>query len=167
MLRREFIYGSRIGLAYLVWQVLTFVLGWHQGSLGLLQGVIFAGIGLLLIGFVWVLSAMVMRDRTIELPEAMRSGAIMAVVVALWAMLGQFLYLKFLHPEYADHLVELVKQHYVQAGTPMEEVERIAEQTRTDFGLAPMIRQAGLGAFLTGAITSATTLLIIRFRNRR
>ncbi len=167
MLRREIIHGSWIGLAYLVWHYTTYALGWHEGGLSLLQGVIFAGIGLIVIGFVWSLAAMVRGDRTTDLRDAMRSGIIMAVVVALWAMLGQFIYLKILHPAYSEHLVELVKQHYSQGGTPPAEVELIAEQARGDFGPGPMIRQAGLGAFLTGAITSATTLLVIRFRVRR
>lgn len=167
MLRREFTHGSWIGLAYLVWHYLTFALGWHEGALSLLQGVIFAGVGLIVIGFVWSLVVMLVRDRTIELKDAMKSGIIMAVVVALWAMLGQFIYLKVLHPSYSEHLVELVKQHYSQGGTPLAEVELIAEQVRGDFGPGPMIRQAGLGAFLTGAITSATTLLVIIFRVRR
>lgn len=167
MLRREFTHGSWIGLAYLVWHYVTYALGWHEGGLGLLQGVIFAGIGFIAIGFVWSLSALLMRDHRIELKDAMKSGIIMAVVVALWAMLGQFIYLKVLHPAYSDHLVELVKLHYSEAGTPIKEAEAIAELTRADFGLGPMIRQAGLGAFLTGAITSAITLLVIRFRVRR
>jgi len=167
MLRRELIHGTGIGLAYLVWHFATFAFGWHENGLALLQGVLFGGIAVIGIGCIWSLSAMVLKDRSVEMAEALRSGLIMAVVVALWAMLGQFLYLKVLHPAYSEYLVEMVRQHYAQGGTPVEEIEPITEQARIDFGQGPMIRQSGLGAFLTGAIASALTLLIVRFRLRR
>lgn len=163
----EWKWGGIIGGAGILWLVATWALGWHARGLGLIQVTAFASIFIALAGYVFAMRDLLRRAPETTLVEAVRNGALIAVIAAALAVLGQFLYFKVINPGWTDYLVEQWRLFYAERGVDETGLAEIAISTRASFGLTTYATQAGVGALLQGILFSAMSFGILKWHANR
>lgn len=151
----------------MVWLVLSWLIGMHGNGLGLIQVMFVVSFFLSLVGYVFAFRAILLAEPETSFVEGIRSGAIIAGLSAILAILGQVLYFTLLNPAWTDYLVGLTRQHYEAMGINAAQLEPLLSQARAAYGFQNYVVQSGLGALLLGMIFSAVLMGAFRWRARR
>lgn len=154
----EWKWGALIGLANVVWLVLSWAFGWHAKGIGMIQVTVFLAMALTFVGYTLAMRALLIREPETTVLEGMRSGGLIAVVTALFAVGGQFLYFHWVNPGWTEYMIGETRRHYEGMGIDGARLDEIAEGARTTFGLASYATQAAVGALLQGVLFSVVTI---------
>lgn len=163
----EWKWGGIIGGAGILWLVATWAMGLHARGLGMIQVTAFASIFIALVGYILAMRQLLKQAPETTLMEAVRSGALIAVIAAALAVAGQFLYFKMLNPGWTDYLVEQWRLFYAERGVDEKGLAEIAASTRASFGLSTYATQAGVGALLQGILFSAMSFGVLKWHANR
>lgn len=163
----EWKWGLGIGAAGVGIFVATWALGWHERGLGALQVSCALPILVHFVGYALALGGLFRREPETRFAEGLKSGGLVAVLVAAVAALGQAVYLRHLDPGWTGRLVEAVRRRYAEAGFSGAGLEEVVEGARTTFGFASSVTQAGVGALVTGLLFSAVVAAVLRWRAAR
>lgn len=161
----ELRWGLMIGAANMVWLYLSYYLGMHDRGLGSIQIMGLISVIISVFGYLLALKALMKKFPETRFLEGIRSGAIIAGVVAIFAAVAQVGYFKIINPGWTDHMVALTRSFYLESGLSENEASEYAEGAKKTFGLASYMVQAALGALIIGMIS--TTVIMAIFRNRR
>jgi hypothetical protein len=151
----EWKWGGLIGGAGVAWLVISWALGWHGRGLGLIQ--VTAALSMLvgLAGYFLAMRDLLRREPETTLAEGIKRGALIAVIAAVLAVLGQVIYFQVLNPGWTEYMVEQTRLWYAGRGMEEKALEEIAASARGTFGFRSYATQAGAGAFLQGILFSA------------
>ena len=158
----ELRWGLIIGLVNLAWLYGTYYAGLHTRGMVGIQVLTIGSFLLSIVGYVFALREVVRREPETSYLEGIRSGAVIAGIVAVIAVIAQFGYFKLVNPGWTDYMVEQTREHFAAQGLPADQVEEIAEQSRKTFGLASYMIQSALGAIFLGMLSSAIILIFLR-----
>lgn len=154
-----------IGAANLVWLYLSYYLGMHDKGVGSIQVMGLISVFISVIGYLFALRALMKKFPETQFLEGLRSGAMIAGVVAVIAALAQLGYFLVINPGWTEHMVSLTREFYLESGLSENEASEYAEGARKTFGLTSYMIQAALGAIIIGMIS--TTVIMAILRNRR
>ena len=161
--RLELKWGAIISLANLVWLYAAFYLGMRDNGLELIQLSVLIGAVISVLGYFLALRAIHRAAPEATSVESMRSGALICGITTAVAVLSQVGYLRIIHPDYTEYVVGEIAQHYEGTEQSEEVVAQIVEGAQKTYGFSSCLLQAGLGAFLTGIIS---TFLFVALRIR-
>tara|TARA_B100000925_G_scaffold174430_1_gene131450 strand:- start:16893 stop:17396 length:504 start_codon:yes stop_codon:yes gene_type:complete len=159
----ELKWGAFIGGANLAWLYAAFYLGMRDNGLGLIQLSALIGAVISVIGYFLALRAVHRAAPEATSIENMRSGVVICGITTSIAVLAQVGYLRLIHPEYTNYIVDEIARHYESSGQSKEVVAEIVEGAQKTYGFHSCLLQAGLGAFLMGIIS---TFLFVALRIR-
>ena len=125
------------------------------------------GEGLYFVGYTLALRSLVRSEPEMGFLEGVRSGALMSVIAAICAVLGQVVYFHFLNPGWTEYMVGQTREHFAALGLDAAQIAEMAEGARTTFGFASYATQAGLGALFQGHIFSPIIMGVLRWSARR
>lgn len=151
----EWKWGGIIGAAGILWLVASWALGFHERGIGMIQVTAALSIVVALVGYFLAMRDLRKREAETTLVEAVRRGALIAVIAAVLAVLGQVIYFKALNPGWTDYMVEQSRLFYADQGVDEKGLAEIAESARATFGFLSYATQAGVGALIQGVIFSA------------
>jgi hypothetical protein len=160
----ELKWGVMIGAANMVWLYLSYYLGMHESGLVMIQVMTLISVLISVIGYLLALRALAKKFPEIEYLEGIRSGAIIAGVVALFAAVAQVGYFKLVNPGFTDQMVELTRSYYLESGLSENEAGQFAEGAKKTFGMVSYMIQSALGAVIIGMISTAIMMLFLRRR---
>ncbi|MDF1823800.1 MAG: DUF4199 domain-containing protein [Verrucomicrobiales bacterium] len=158
----ELRWGLIIGAANLVWLYLSYYLGMHDRGLGSIQVMGLISVFISVLGYVFALRALMKKFPETQFLEGIRSGAMIAGVVAIFAALAQVGYFQIINPGWTDHMVALTRSFYLESGLSDNEASEYAEGARKTFGLTSYLVQAALGALIIGMISTTVIMAILR-----
>jgi hypothetical protein len=167
MISRELRWGLIIGLANLVWLYGSFYLGMHSRGVAWIQVMGIVSILISVAGYVLAHREIIRAEPETTFIEGLKSGAIIAGVVAVCAVIVQVGYFKIVNPGWTDYMVEESRRHFEELGVPADKVPEYLENSRKTFSLGSYAIQASVGAFVIGMISSAITLLFLVRRRRK
>lgn len=162
----ELKWGAFIGVANLVWLYAAFYLGMRDSGLRLIQLSALSGTVISVIGYFLALREVHRAAPEANSVESMRSGAVICGITTAIAVIAQVGYLRLIHPEYTHYVVGEINQYYEESGHSEEVIAKIVEGAQKTYGFSSCLLQAGLGAFLTG-ILSTFIFVVLRIRLRR
>jgi len=162
----ELKWGVIIGMVNMAWLYLSYYLGMHDSGLAMIQLMTLVSVLLSVIGYVLGLRAITRRFPETQYLEGLRSGAIIAGIVAVFAALSQVIYFKVINPGWTARMVELTRQYYLESGLPEAEAEQFAEGAKQTFGLGSYMIQSALGAIIIGMISTAVVMLFLRRKSK-
>lgn len=160
----ELRWGLLIGIANLVWLYGTFYAGLHTRGVAGIQVVTLGAFLLSLIGYVFALRAVVRREPETSYLEGLKSGAVVAGVVALVAMIAQVGYFKVVNPDWTEYMVGETRKFFEARGLPEEGIAEQVEGARKTFGLGSYVIQSALGAVFLGVLFSSIIMIFLRKR---
>jgi hypothetical protein len=163
----EWKWGLLIGGANLIWLLLSWLLGMHGNGFGMIQVMFAVSFFVSLSGYILAFRSLLLAEPETSFVEGIRSGAIIAGVSAILAILGQVLYFTFLNPGWTDYLVGQTRLHYEAMGVAGEQLERLLTQAEVAYGFKNYVIQSGLGALVLGMIFSAVIMGATRWRAKR
>jgi len=163
----EIKWGLVIGFANMAWLYLSYFLGMHTSGLGLVQAMTGISLGITFAGFLFGLRAVSRSEGGITFLDGIRSGSIIAAVMAAVAVVTQLGYFTVIHPGWTDYMVEETRRHYEGRNFSPEELDEAVAQAKVAFGLKSYLLQSVLGALITGMIFTAIIMLFIRTRRPR
>jgi len=163
----EWKWGLIIGAVNIVWLLVSWLAGWHGGSIGLFQVAIVLGFFLSFFGFVLAFRRLVRAEPETTFSEGIRSGAVIAALSGLLTAAGWALYLGAINPEMSAHLVSGVRAYYAAAGLAPEQVDLIVAEATEAFGVNAYTIKGGVGAFVFGIMFSAIVMAWIKWQRRR
>lgn len=158
----ELRWGLIIGGANLIWLYLSFYLGMHSSGLKGIQIMSLVGVLLSVSGYLLALRTLTRRFPETDYRDGLRSGALIAGVAAVVAVLAQVGYFTLVNPGFTDEMVALTRAYYLEAGLPEQEATQIAEGARTTYGIGFHTFQAALGAVMIGMVSSAIMMIFLR-----
>ena len=162
----ELKWGALIGLANLAWLYLSYYLGFGDNGLAMIRMTVLVGFILSVAGYVFGLREVHRSVPESTFIESVRSGAIIGGIATVIAVLAQFGYLKWIDPGYTEYVAGETGKHFEKSGLSEEEVAQVVEGARKTYGFTNCLLQAGLGAFITG-ILSTFVIVAVRTRLRR
>ncbi|MDF1656053.1 MAG: DUF4199 domain-containing protein [Verrucomicrobiales bacterium] len=160
----ELRWGLIIGSVNMGWLFLSYYLGMHDQGLGMIQVMTLVSVLLSVVGYLLGLRDITFRFPDTQYKEGLRSGAIIAGIVAVFAALSQVIYFKLINPGWTEQMVELTRNFYLESGLPETEAEQFAEGAKQTFGLTSYMIQSALGAIIIGMISTAIILMFLRKR---
>jgi Protein of unknown function (DUF4199) len=163
----EWKWGGIIGAAGILWLVASWALGFHERGIGMIQVTAALSIVVALVGYFFAMRDLRRREAETSLIEAVRRGALIAVIAAVLAVLGQAIYFKVINPGWTDYMVEQSRLFYADQGVDEKGLAEIAESAKATFGLASYATQAGVGALLQGVLFSALAFGILKWHANR
>jgi len=167
MKSHEWKWGLLIGAANFVWLAVSWALGFHGRGIGMIQVTVAMGGFLYFAGYVFALRSLVKSEPEMGFLEGLRSGALMSVIAAICAVVGQVLYFRFLNPGWTDYMVGETRKHFAALGLDETQLAEIAEGAKTTFGFTSYATQAGIGALFQGVLFSAIIMGVLRWMARR
>lgn len=167
MKSQEWKWGLLIGMVNIVWLFVSWLAGWHGGGIGLFQVAIVLGFFLSLTGFVLAFRGITRDEPEITFAEGIRTGAIVAAISGLLTALGWGLYLGWVNPGMSAHVVSQVREHYLAAGLPSDQVDLIAVEAAKSFSVSSYMIKGGVGAFIQGILFSAMVMGWFKWQQRR
>jgi len=163
----EWKWGGIIGAAGILWLVASWALGFHERGIGMIQVTAALSIVVALVGCFLAMRDLRRREAETTWIEAVRRGALIAVIAAVLAVLGQVISFKALNPGWTDYMVEQSRLFYAAQGVDEKGLAEIAESAKATFGLLSYATQAGVGALLQGVIFSALAFGILKWHANR
>ncbi len=163
----EWKWGAIIGGTCFAWLVLSWALGWNRQGIEMIQVTEAVPMLLSLVGYTAAMRSLLRRAPETSFPEGMKSGALIAVVAALIAVLARVVYFRYLDPGWTDYMVEETKRYYASSGLDEASLEAVAEGARTTFGFGAYVVQAGAGGLLQGVVFSSLALAVLRWMRNR
>jgi hypothetical protein len=163
----EWKWGLWIGGANLIWLLLSWLLGMHGNGVGMIQVMFAISFFLSLAGYVLAFRALLLAEPETSFVEGIRSGAIIAGVSAILAILGQVVYFTFLNPGWTDYLVGQTRLHYESMGVDGPQLDALLAQAQVAYGFKNYVIQSGLGALVLGMVFSAVIMGATRWRAKR
>lgn len=154
----EWKWGVIIGLAGVAWLVASWAVGWHARGIGMIQVTVFLAMAISLVGYTLAMRSLLRHQPETTVLEGLRSGALIAVVSALFAVAGQYAYFHWINPGWTDYMVGETRRHYEAMGVDEARIAEIAEGAKTTFGFASYATQAAAGAIVQGVLFSAVTV---------
>lgn len=167
MKSQEWKWGLLIGSVNVVWLLVSWVLGWHGGSIGLFQVAIVLGIFISFAGFVFAFRAITRDEPETTFGEGIGTGAIIAAIAGLLTALGWGVYLGWVNTEMSAHLVSRIRDYYLAAGVAVEQVDLIAAEAEESFGTTAYMVKGGVGVFIQGILFSAMVMGFFKWQQRR
>ncbi len=159
--RIELRWGLIIGAANLIWLYGSYYLGMHTSGLAMIQMVMLASLLFPVVGYVPAMRSIARVVPDMSFIEGIRSGAIIVGIVAVFAVISQLGYHKFIFPEFTEYMAGEIGKYYQDQG--LTEVEDGARQT---FGLRSCLIQSALGAMMVGMITITVFMGVFCLRRR-
>lgn len=163
----EWKWGGIIGAAGIAWLVASWALRFHERGIGMIQVTAALSIVVTFVGCFLAMRDLRRLEAETTLIEAVRRGALIAVIAAVLAVLGQAIYFKFINPGWTDYMVEQTRLFYAGKGVDEKGLAEIAASARATFGFASYATQAGVGALLQGVIFSALAFGILKWQANR
>lgn len=167
MKSQEWKWGLFIGSVNVIWLLVSWLLGWHGSGIGLFQVAIVLGFFLSFVGYVIAFRSMAKAEPETTFAEGIRTGAVIAAISGLLTSAGWAFYLTTCNPGMSDYLVSEVRAYFTAAGTAPEQIELIAAESESDFGLRAFTIKGGVGAFVFGIIYSAIMMGWFKWQQRR
>ncbi len=158
----ELKWGIIIGLAGMIWLYLSYYLGMRSNGIDLVQAVWLIGGVISLVGYIVGLRAIKKQEPELEYLEGVRSGAIIASIVAFFAVITHIGYLKVIDPGWPDYITGQVQAHFENIAFSTEQLEEI----RDGYSLGATLRNSALGTVIVGVIFTAVIMLFLRKRRR-
>jgi len=155
-------WGLIIGLTNLVWLYLAYYLGLHTNGIMVFQVFMIVWLAITVAGFVLALRAIRHQSESWSYWSGLRSGALVAAVTALVAVVMQVGYYTVIHPEWPEFMAQQTREHFTAQGMSEAQVEQMVEQARSTFTLGNYAIQSALAALITGLILSAIIMLFLR-----
>ncbi len=163
----EWKWGGIIGGAGICWLAGSWALGFHGRGIGMIQVTAALSIIVALVGYFLAMHDLRRFEAETTLVEAVRRGALIAVVSAALAVLGQVIYFRVLNPGWTDYMVEQSLLLYSGRGLTEEGLAEIAGSAKATFGFLSYATQAGVRALLEGVIFSALAFGILKWHANR
>ncbi len=163
----EWKWGAIIGGTCFGWLVLSWALEWNRQGIGMVQVTETVPMLLSMAGYALAMRSLLRRAPETSFPEGLKSGALIAVVVALVAVVARVVYFRYLDPGWTDYMVEETKRYYAASGLDEASLEAVATGARSTFGSTAYAVQAGAGGLLQGVVFSALALAVLRWLNNR
>jgi hypothetical protein len=98
--------------------------------------------------------------------QAVKTGALIAVVTAVLVAAFTWLYCTVINPGYADFMVQDVQHSMAVAGKSPAEISQAAESTRKEFSTGAQVAQALIGQVVVGTLLSLIFGLFLRTKNK-
>lgn len=167
MKSQEWKWGLLIGSVNVVWLLVSWLLGWHGSGIGLFQVAIVLGFFVSFVGFVFAFRSITKDEPETTFAEGIRVGAVIAAISGLLTAGGWALYLGMINPGMSDYLISEVRAYYTTAGVAPDQIELIAADAKSAFGLKAYTIKGGVGAFVFGIVYSAIIMGWIKWQQRR
>lgn len=167
MKRLELKWGLIIGAANLVWLYLSYYLGMHTSGIGMVQVMVVVAMLISVTGYILAFRDLERTESGFSFAEGLRSGAVVAVITAICALLTQLGYFKVIHPGFTEYMIGESVRYAETAGMSAEQIEEFAAAAKLNFGFKSYLIQSSVGALVTGTIFSVFILTIRHFRRRR
>jgi hypothetical protein len=158
-------WGLLLGLASMAWLYLTFLLGFHTSGVVRFQVVPVGWFVVTSVVFALALREAAGAGRP-SFVDGLRTGATIAVLSAVIAIITQIVYFRFVHPAWPELMVEQARQHFLTRGSPAAEVTERVEEARRYFSLRSYATQSALAALVLGLVLSGIITTILRFTRR-
>ncbi len=158
----ELKWGIITGLAGMIWLYASYYLGLRSNGIALVQVAWLIGGLISLAGYTIGLRAIKKQDPELEYLEGIRSGAIIAGILAVFAAIAQVGYFKVIDPNWPTYIVSEVLTHY-------KEIEFSAEalaDIRKSYSLGSTLIKSSLGTVISGIVITAVIMLFVRKRSR-
>lgn len=165
-MKLELKWGLIIGVVNFVWLVGTYYLGMHTRGIAMIQLVTLVSVVVSLFGYVVALRSLIQREPETTYLEGLKSGILVAGVVAICAVLSQLIYHTLVFPGFTDYMVEQTRLFYEAREVPQDVLETLLESARESFGMKSYLIQAGGGAFILGCLFSAVAMGFLRIMAR-
>ncbi|MDF1860855.1 MAG: DUF4199 domain-containing protein [Verrucomicrobiales bacterium] len=163
----ELRWGLIIGGVNLLWLYGSFYAGMHTNGLGLVQAMGLVGLIITFFGYLFGLRAVQSAQPEITWVEGVKSGAMIAGVAALIAVLAQAGYLLFIHPEWPEVIAEETRKLNEGGALSEEQLDSLYEETKAAFGLKANLLRAGIGAVFFGSVFSMVIMAFLRRLQRK
>jgi hypothetical protein len=157
-------YGLGTGIVSGLWGLVTFrVIGWlntaaFHGSLPAANvrsiGGLFS-IVILVLGIAWAIQEVRRRNEgQLTYGQAVKTGVLVACIVAVIVGLFALLYCAAINPGYTDFMVADAERTLRAAGKTPEQIAPELESVRKQFGIGAQVGQALVGQVVVGCIAS-------------
>jgi len=163
----EWKWGGIIGAAGVCWLAGSWALGFHGRGIGMIQVTSALSFVVSLVGYFLAIRDLRRFEVETTLVEAVRRGALIAVISAVLAVLGQVIYFRGLNPGWTDYMVEQSRLFYAAQGVDEKGLAEIAESAKATFGLLSYATQAGVRALLEGVLFSALAFGTLKWHANR
>lgn len=163
----EWKWGGIISLAGFAWLVISWAVGWHESGIGLVQVSSALAVFVTFIGTAFSMRDLLRREPETSFAEGLRRGVVISVIAGVIAVLAQVVYFRFINPAWSEYMVEQVRLLYASQGLGETDLEEVMEGARTTFGLTSYAVQAGAGALILGGLSSAISLLVLKWLQNR
>ncbi|MEM9015932.1 MAG: DUF4199 domain-containing protein [Verrucomicrobiota bacterium] len=157
----ELKWGLLLGLASLLWLYLSFWMGMHGTLLGI-QVVTLVSLLISIVIYIFALGSYRTTYPESTYLEGLKAGAGIAGIAAVMAVGAQAGYHFVVNPGFTDFMVGETEKFYLSQGVAEDEARRLGEASAKTFGFTSYAIQAALGAIITGVVTSAIILLILK-----
>jgi hypothetical protein len=158
----ELKWGLIVGGTYLIWLYVSYWLGMHTSGLAMMQVMGLISLGITFVGFLLGLREVRLATPEITWTEGVKSGAIIAGIAALFAILTQVGYFIFVHPEFPDLMTEEMRQYFAAQQLKEEDLDAAIEAVKETFSMKAYMVKAGAGMFIVGVIFSAIVMALPR-----
>lgn len=158
----ELRWGLIIGAANLLWLYGSYFAGLHTNGLAAIQVMSLVSLLITFVGYLLALRAVQNAQPEITWKEGVKSGAMIAGIVAAIAVLTQVGYFTLIHPEWPDYMAEETRKFYEAQNVPEDQIGPLVEGSRKAFGLRSYTLQAGVGAIVFGMIFSMIIMAFLR-----
>jgi len=98
--------------------------------------------------------------------QAVKTGALIAIVTAVVVAVFTWLYCTVINPGYTEFMVQDCQRTMTAAGKSPAEIAQCVESTRKEFSTAAQVGQALIGQAVVGTVVSLIFGLFLRTKNK-
>ena len=169
-------YGLWTGIISGLWGLVSFtVVGWlntvaFHGSIPAAQIRSYSGLFSLIILamgiYLGLKQARTRNENSLTYGQAVKTGALIAVVTAILVGAFTWLYCAVLNPGYTGFMVQDCQRTMTAAGKSPAEIAQCVEATRKEFSTGAQVAQALIGQAVVGTVLSLIFGLFLRTKNK-
>ena len=166
--------GLVTGMISIIWLYGSFTLfTWLSGKYGWdIQVSTIRGIGGLLsipvqaIGIYLAMQNVKQISGSLTYGQALKTGLIVAVTIAVTVAIFSFLYTTVINPGYTEFMVHDAQKAMIAKGESQQDIGQASVAVRREFSAGMQVMQALAGQFVTGTIMSLIIGLFIKTKKR-
>ena len=106
------------------------------------------------------------NENSLTYGQAVKTGALIAVVTAIVVAVFTWLYCRAINPGYAEFMVQDCQRTMTIAGKSPVEIAKCVESTRKEFSTGAQVAQALIGQAVAGTVISVIMGLFLRTKNK-
>ncbi len=158
-------WGLYIGLANLAWLYGAYYLGLHTSGIKVFQFFLLMWLVMTITGFILCLRAVRRQDPTLSYLGGVKAGAVAALVLVIIATMAQVGYVKVIHPEWPEVMVQQTQAHFTSLGMTETQLQKMTTKARNSFTLANYTLYSAVTTMVLGIALSLIVMIFHRSRS--